>query len=161
MTSLRCFMQRRASLSWLRIVISLLLVLFIFPLALMAQANLQGQWTKLPNLMPINPVHVSLLRTGKVLVVSGSGNVAGNLDWEAGVWDPQTGTTTTQTLSWDMFCNGMVVLPDGRVFINSGTLQYDPFHGDRRSAIYDPGTNVFTTVENMVQGRWYPTVTTL
>jgi len=60
-----------------------------------------------------------------------------------------------------MFCNGMVILSDGRVFINSGTLQYDPFHGERRSAIYDPATNVFTTVENMAHGRWYPTVTEL
>ena len=154
-------MQRRAPLSSLKAVTLVLIALFILPLALTAQANLQGQWTTLPNLMPINPVHVSLLSTGKVLVVSGSGNVAANLNFQAGIWDPQTGNTTTQPLSWDMFCNGMVVLPDGRVFINSGTLQYDPFRGDRRSAIYDPSTNVFTTVENMAHGRWYPTVTTL
>src|SRR2546423_9663055 len=115
----------------------------------MAQTNLQGHWTTLPTSMPINPVLVSMLRTGKVLVVSGSGNVATNLNFQAGIWDPQTGTTTTQPLSWDMFCNGMVVLPDGRVFINSGTLQYDPFHGDRRSAIYDPSTDVFPPGENM------------
>ena len=156
-------MQRRAPLSSLKAVTLVLIALFTLtlPLALTAQANLQGQWTTLPNLMPINPVHVSLLSTGKVLVVSGSGNVPANLNFQAGIWDPQTGNTTTQPLSWDMFCNGMVVLPDGRVFINSGTLQYDPFRGDRRSAIYDPSTNVFTTVENMAHGRWYPTVTTL
>jgi len=156
-------MQRRAPLSSLKAVTLVLIALFTLtlPLALTAQANLQGQWTTLPNLMPINPVHVSLLSTGKVLVVSGSGNVPANLNFQAGIWDPQTGNTTTQPLSWDMFCNGMVVLPDGRVFINSGTLQYDPFRGDRRSAIYDPSTNVFTTVESMAHGRWYPTVTTL
>jgi hypothetical protein len=153
--------MQRAPLSGAVSAIAVLIVLIIVSPALVAQANIQGQWSTLPNLMPINPVHVALLRTGKVLVVSGSGNVPTNLNFQAGIWDPQTGTTTTQPLSWDMFCNGMVVLPDGRVFVNSGTLQYDPFRGDRRSAIYDPSTNVFTTVENMAHGRWYPTVTTL
>ena len=37
-----------------------------------------------------------------------------------------------------MFCNGMVVLPDGRVFVNGGNLQYDPFHGEPRNAVFDP-----------------------
>src|SRR2546427_3471066 len=60
-----------------------------------------------------------------------------------------------------MFCNGMVVLPDGRVFINGGNLRYDPFHGHLRSAVFDPATNVFTGLENMAHGRWYPTVTTV
>src|SRR3977135_3980882 len=35
----------------------------------LAQANVQGQWQTLPYTMPINPIHVALLRTGKVLVV--------------------------------------------------------------------------------------------
>ena len=39
----------------------------------MAQTNVQGQWSTLPYLMPINPVHVALLSNGKVLVVAGSG----------------------------------------------------------------------------------------
>ena len=54
-----------------------------------------------------------------------------------------------------MFCNGMVVLPDGRPFINGGTLQYDPFYGEKRSAVFDPSTNVFTDVQSMAHGRWY------
>jgi len=60
-----------------------------------------------------------------------------------------------------MFCNGMVVLPDGRALINGGTLQYDPFHGELRSAVYDLTTGAFTDVQSMAHGRWYPTVTTL
>ena len=60
-----------------------------------------------------------------------------------------------------MFCNGMVVLPDGRVFINGGNLQYDPFFGEPRNAVFDPATGTFTDLENMAHGRWYPTVTTL
>src|SRR3989454_4525360 len=60
-----------------------------------------------------------------------------------------------------MFCNGMVVLPDGRVFINGGNLRYDPFLGEPRSSAYDATTGRFTDLENMAHGRWYPTVTTL
>ena len=60
-----------------------------------------------------------------------------------------------------MFCNGMVVLPDGRAFVAGGTLQYDPFWGQLRSSIYDPATGAFTDVQNMAHGRWYPTLTNL
>jgi hypothetical protein len=111
--------------------------------------------------MTINPVHVTLLNNGKVLIVSGSGNVAGNTNYRAAVWDPQAGSITTQSVAWDMFCNGMVSLPDGRVFINGGTLQYDPFHGALSTSLYDPTTKTFTNVQQMAHGRWYPTVTML
>lgn len=125
------------------------------------QANVQGQWQTLPTTMPINPVHVALLRTGKLLVVSGSGNVPSNTNYQAGIWDPATDTVTTQPLTWDMFCNGMVILPDGRPFVVGGTLAYDPFHGYAKTAAYDPSTGQFTDLESMAHGRWYPTVTTL
>src|SRR2546427_12951333 len=123
--------------------------------------GLFGQWTTLADQVPINPVHVALLHNGKVLIVSGSGNVPTNLDYRAAVWDPQTQALVTQPIAWDMFCNGMVVLPDGRPLINGGNLQYDPFRGEPRNAVYDPSTGVFTDVQNMAHGRWYPTVTTL
>jgi hypothetical protein len=124
-------------------------------------AGLLGQWTTLAGQTPINPVHAVLMHNGKVLIVSGSGNVTTNGDYETAVWDPQTQTFVTQAVAWDMFCNGTVVLPDGRPLINGGTLQYDPFHGELRSAVYDPTTGLFTDVQNMAHGRWYPTVTTL
>lgn len=126
-----------------------------------AQASVQGQWQTLPNLMPINPVHAALLHNGKVLIVSGSGNLPTNTNLQAAIFDPSTGTITTQPVNWDMFCNGMVVLSDGRAFVNGGTLQYDPFHGQLVSAVYDPATGQFTNVQNMAHGRWYPTVTSL
>ena len=128
---------------------------------LLAQPSVQGRWQVAQTTMPINPVHVALLNNGKVLIVSGSGNVANETLFQAAVWDPQSGNVVTQPLGWDMFCNGMVVLPDGRAFVNGGTLQYDPFHGETRSAVYDPATGLFTDVQQMAHGRWYPTVTTL
>jgi hypothetical protein len=126
-----------------------------------AQAGVTGEWTTLSNLMPINPVHIALLNTGEVLIVSGSGNVATETFYRAAVWDPQTDTVATQPLTWDMFCNGMAVLPDGRVLVNGGNLQYDPFHGEPRNAAFDPATETFTDLENMAHGRWYSTVTIL
>src|SRR5262249_1956678 len=61
------------------------------------------------------------------------------------------------------FCNGMVLLPDGRVLINGGTIKYDPFYGEYASAIFDPVTNTLSRAQDMGQGygRWYPTVLTL
>jgi hypothetical protein len=140
----------------------------------MGQANVQGQWSTLPNVMPINPVHAALLYNGTVLIVAGSGNCPpaqsgcpsgapyGPANGSgAAIWDPASGNITQFTLAWDMFCNAMSVLPDGRVFINGGTIQYDPFHGELRSSVFDPSTNTFTDVQSMAHGRWYPTVTTL
>src|ERR1700693_2371952 len=74
-----------------------------------SQASTQGQWQTLPYTMPINPVHVALLRTGKVLIVSGSGNFPPDTNYQAGLWDPQAGTISRQPIAWDMFCNGMGV----------------------------------------------------
>jgi hypothetical protein len=128
---------------------------------LLAQSSVVGEWRTLPYLMPINPVHIAVTNDGKVLVVAGSGWYAKATEYLAAVWDPVAGTIITQPLAWDMFCNAMSVLPDGRVFINGGNLQYDPFLGEPRNAVFDPVTSTFTDVENMAHGRWYPTVTTL
>jgi len=138
------------------------------------QANVQGQWSTLPYTMPINPIHAALLHNNKVLIVAGSGNCPSTQTGcpsgapfgpsnksGAALWDPVAGTITQFSVSWDMFCNGMVVLPDGRAFINGGTLAYDPFHGYPKSAVFDPANNTFSDLANMAHGRWYPTVTTL
>jgi len=152
--------MRRFVVRAIRLAASLSICLLITPFAA-AQADQYGQWTTLPNAMPINPVHVAMLHNGKVLVVSGSGNVAGNTNYQAGLFDPATGQVTTQPISWDMFCNAMSIMPDGRVLIAGGTLQYDPFHGETHAAVYDPATNGFTNVQSMAVGRWYPTTTVL
>jgi len=143
-----------------------------------------GQWYTLPYTMPTNPVHAALLRTGKVLIVSGSGNDPNNAsplntnpDYEATVWDPQSGKITAQRIGWDMFCNGMSIMQDGRVLINGGTDSYGapavvrgntdtPFTGLANSSIFDPATETFSVADgpnqgNTAHGRWYPTLTEL
>jgi hypothetical protein len=124
----------------------------------------EGSWSTLPNLMPINPVHVGLLHTGKVLVVSGSENVAAQHDAEeyyGGVWDPATDTTEVQSVLWDIFCTGMAALPDGRFLITGGTNHYNPFYGESLATVFDPETEKFAQLENMADGRWYATSTIL
>ncbi len=139
----------------------ILLVTLGFQSSAEAQANVQGQWNTLSTQMPINPVHVALMHTGKVLIVSGSGNLPSDTSYMAAVWDPATDTVTTQPLQWDMFCNGMIVLPDGRPFVMGGTLQYDPFLGQPLTSAFDPATGNFVDLQSMANGRWYPTATVL
>ncbi|HEY4739417.1 MAG TPA: galactose oxidase-like domain-containing protein [Candidatus Acidoferrales bacterium] len=126
-----------------------------------AQANVTGTWQTLTTTMPINPVHVALMHTGKVLVVSGSGNYPPDTDYTAAIWDPANDTVTTMPITWDMFCNGMVVMPDGRPFVMGGTLQYDPFYGQQKTSAFDPITETFADQQSMADGRWYPTSTVL
>jgi len=125
------------------------------------QVNLQGRWSVLPYTTPINPIHAALLNNGKVLIIAGSGNNPPVTNFQAAVWDPTNGNITTQSIGWDMFCNGMVVLPDGRPFVNGGTVQYNPFHGSPNTSVFDPLTSQFTDLPLMSNGRWYPTTTTL
>src|SRR5215213_5374095 len=124
--------------AWL-LVPALLLVLVLSARVpvLVAQGTAQGQWRTLPYLMPINPVHIALTYTGKVLIVAGSGNDPSVTDFRAAVWDPEANTIVTQPVGGD------------------------PFWGEPRNAIFDPATSTFTDVQNMAHGRWYPTVTVL
>ena len=150
------------------------LLFSLFASVMMGQVNVQGRWSTLQTLMPINPIHVALLGNGKMLVVAGSGNCPPSQSGcpsgqpygpsnnsGALLWDPTTGAITQFSVSWDMFCNAMALLKDGRVLVDGGTIQYDPFYGQPQVAVFDPATNTFTNVQNMAHGRWYPTVVTL
>src|SRR5215467_3639042 len=123
-------MNNRVSSSLIHVLAySLLFTLFV-PRA-MAQPQVQGQWRTLSNTLPINPVHVALLSNGRVLVVAGSGNCPPSQSGcplgppygppngsGALLVDPVTGQTIAQfSLSWDMFCSGMLLLPDGTALI--------------------------------------------
>jgi len=160
---------RRLARPWLLVSLAL-----VINYAAFAQVNVTGQWSKASYTLPINPVHATLLHNGKILVVAGSGNCPPS---QAGcpsgapysaangsgalLVDPGSGTITQFSVAWDMFCNSMVVMQDGRVLINGGTVQYDPFFGAKTNALFDPANNTFTNIQNMAHGRWYPTATTL
>jgi hypothetical protein len=140
-----------------------------------------GVWSTLPNTMPVNPIHAALLHTGKVLIISGSGNCppqqAGcpqgpQYAQGAALMDLSSNKITTMPSGWDMFCNGMSIMQDGRVLINGGTKGYGslqvvgvqgevPFTGFANTSIFDPGTESFVDVAPTAHGRWYPTMTEL
>lgn len=122
--------------------------------------NVAGVWTTLNYGSPINPVHVALTHNGQILVISGSGNYPGNNALTAGVWNPATQRMKTFVIGSDMFCNGMVVLPDGRPFVIGGTRSYQ-FTGLSSTALFDPIAGTFSAGPNMADGRWYPTGTVL
>ena len=160
---------------WPTTALAFSLLLSVLPQLGVGQASVQGRWTTLSNTMPINPVHVALLTNGELLVIAGSGNCpltqsgcpsgppyGPSNGSGALLLDPPTGRTISQfSLSWDMFCNGMVLLEDGRPFIAGGTIQYDPFYGEPQTATFDLLTNTFGNAPNMAHGRWYPTLLTL
>jgi PKD repeat protein len=131
------------------------------PGRVIAQPGVTGQWQTLPTTMPINPIHVGLLRTGKILVVAGSENDSTQTVYRAAVYDPATGATTPQTIPWDLFCNGMTFLADGRALIVGGNIHYYPFYGAKTTTIFDPLTEKFIQVQDMAHGRWYPSNTVL
>src|ERR1700730_17744172 len=127
--------------------------------------------------VPINPIHAALLHTGKILLVSGSGNCPPTLagcpsgpqyPQGAALMDLARGKITPMPVGWDMFCNGMSIMPDGRVLINGGTKAYGalavvgvqgdvPFTGLPNTSIFDPGTESFLDVAPSAHGRWYTT----
>jgi plastocyanin len=117
----------------------------------------EGRWESLPD-SPIFVVHAALLRTGKVLLYSGTAEVGYPL--ESRVWDPATATFTTQTYDQDLFCSGHAWLADGRLCIAGGAP-----NGTVNSAhIFDPVAETWTAAgvaANMVRARWYPTLLTL
>jgi hypothetical protein len=124
--------------------------------------------------MTINPIHTALMHNGKILVVAGSGKCPPSQSGcpsgppfgvsnhsGAVVVDPVAKNITQLSVNWDMFCNGMTVLPDGKVLVAGGTIAYNPSLGIQKANLFDPATNTFTDVQSMAHGRWYPTVTLL
>ena len=137
-------------------------LIVLLPHAAAAQgADQLGQWTLLPYTTPINPIHAALTRTGKILLASGSENDPTHTTFRAAVYDRGTGAFTLQTVPWDLFCNAMSQLPDGRLLITGGTLQYNPFRGIKTTTIFDPSVETFLQVQDMARGRWYPSTASL
>lgn len=115
--------------------------------------NQYGEWGPLIN-WPHVPVSASNLPDGRILTWA-SNEVDGFPDGpeytHATVWNPFN--NTFQNIphgNHDMFCSHAVMLEDGRVFINGG--RHTPF-----TTLFDPRTNAWSRLQNMANGRWYPT----
>lgn len=138
------------------------LILGIIVLAFPARAqtpSTDGQWSK-PFPLPLIAIHSAMLPTGKVLLFSAEHGVPGIHGW---LLDPD-GLQLTEIPppdGWNPDCAGHSFLPDGRLLVAGGTLQFNPLLGDKRAYLFDPYTEAWSRIEDMRRGRWYPTNITL
>jgi hypothetical protein len=94
-----------------------------------------GRWeiVEFPEGYRQNTIHAALLRTGKVLLVAGSGNDRKNVDarrFDTRLWDPVRGTVKKVPTPSDLFCTGHTQLADGNLLIAGGTRRYEKLKGD-------------------------------
>jgi hypothetical protein len=94
-----------------------------------------GHWSLLsvPEKFRVNALHAALLRTGKVLIVAGSGNDRKQFDagkFHTILWDPATDRFKRIHTPSDMFCAGHAFLPDGKLLIAGGTRRYEKLRED-------------------------------
>ena len=94
-----------------------------------------GKWeiVEFPEKYRQNTIHAALLRTGKVLLVAGSGNNQDNSDakqYDTRIWDPVKGTIKKVPTPSDLFCTGHTQLANGNLLIAGGTKRYEKLKGD-------------------------------
>lgn len=94
-----------------------------------------GHWSVLdvPDGFRVNAIHAAMLRTGKLLIIAGSGN--NREDFDAGtfktlIWDPKTDKFKLVHTPSDVFCAGHIFLPDGKLLIAGGTRRYEKLRAD-------------------------------
>ena len=123
-----------------------------------------GQWQTLSYKLPLRAVHATLLKTGKFLLVAGSGNVANDhviANFKAYLWDPATNSLTSIPVPYDAFCSGHLVDANGDVIVLGGTLKYrtssNPWMGQDKMYKFVVATSSWMAMPSMKQGRWYPT----
>ncbi len=117
--------------------------------------SIVGQWAPLEQ-MPYESVHAVLLpATGKIFFWP-----AFALGNNPSIWDPATGNVTALPFaSYNIFCAGHSLLPNGQVLITGG--DYTTGVGVPNATIYDPVSNSWADQPDMNAGRWYPTNTNL
>ncbi|MBV8476589.1 MAG: DUF1929 domain-containing protein, partial [Acidobacteria bacterium] len=90
----------------------------------------------------------------------------------AALFDLSDNSVHILATNWDMFCNGMSMMQDGRVLVSGGTKSYGtlalvgaqgdaPFLGLPNASIFDPSSEAFIDLPATAHGRWYPTLTEL
>ncbi len=123
-----------------------------------ADAASTGSWTA-PFSLSLVSIHAVVLHTGNVLLFSWPNKTVGS---DAVLYNPVTGKITNIALTYqrDIFCGGMTVLADGRVFIGGGHIYQGAINdtqGVANTTIFDPASNAWTEGPTMSQARWYPT----
>lgn len=127
-----------------------------------AKPVLPSKWTA-PITLPIVPVEAANLPNGNVLVWSAdsalnftSGEVTPGPTYTA-IFNPSTNKSTQVIVTntgHDMFCPGIVNLPDGRIFVTGGS-------SSDKTSIYSPVTNAWVSSDQMNIPRGYQGSVTL
>ena len=134
-----------------------------------ASALSSGSWSLGPNLS-FPAIHLALLKSGKIMYVSGSGyhTATQSGPFTGTLFDPSTNTEVKQmTFTDDVFCCGFNQLENGNILVTGGTKDYDTIQpegkwtGVKSAYEFDVNTEEFYKVTSMAHGRWYPTQVTL
>lgn len=114
-----------------------------------------GTWSNTGNLVTARGGHTAnLLPDGKVLIAGGDGG--GSLPRpmaSAEIYDPATGTwSATGSMEFPREDHTATSLPDGRVVVAGGTVNFDD--GLNTAEVYDPATGTWSETGNLNDGRW-------
>ena len=120
-----------------------------------------GQWGPIIG-FPLVPVAAALLPNNQLLVWSADQDLSYGTtdpdDWtQTAILNLTTGAVSQVTVTntdHNMFCPGVVVLPDGDILVAGGL-------SDQQTSIYDPGSNSWTEGPPMNVGRGYEGMTLL
>ena len=118
-----------------------------------------GEWTE-PFSLPLIAIHSAMLPSGQVLLFSAEHGVPGIHGW---LLDPGSLelTNVQPPDGWNPDCAGHSFLADGRLLVAGGTLSFNPLLGSKRAYLFDPNDEQWIRIEDMRNGRWYPTTVTL
>jgi hypothetical protein len=117
-----------------------------------------GAWTQ-PFSLPLIAMHAAMLPTGKVLLYSADHGVPGVEAW---LLDPVSMALQEVPPPWYPACSGHSFLGDGRLLVTGGQVGTEnPPIGTMQCHIFNPFTEQWTRIEDMVHGRWYPSNITL
>lgn len=154
-------MRARASRGAVRTAFAVSLALVVLSLGPVDAAGSDpaqiGSWAA-PVPMGVIGIHAALLPSGKVLFYE----LPGSTLERARVFDPVTGVSTQVDpgLDWSVFCSGMSIMPDGRMFATGGEPPRTATHpvgtGIESAVFFDPGTNTWAPAPAMHYPRWYP-----
>jgi hypothetical protein len=128
-----------------------------------------GQWAAPVYFCSAKPcvvgVNAAVLNTGQVLLYYYPPNPSQGS--QALLLDPVTGNITWVSLpvSRNIFCSGLSILPNGQVMVTGGVIQSTQPHvhteqvnnfGTTSTMLFDPATSTWTTGQDMLYARWYP-----
>ena len=105
---------------------------------------------------PVFVVHAAVLRTGRVLLFSGTAEVGYPLARRHTGSASDTFSAAQPGHDEDLFCSGHTFLTDGRLIVAGGAPQYNL----PSTHMFDPATETWTKLvghDMNVAGRWYPT----